>query len=618
MPEPDATLFLLEKLARTDTSPGVYLMKNDRDRIIYVGKARNLKKRLSSYFGRSTPPDMKTGVLVKQIRDFDTISTATEKEALILESNLIKRHRPRYNVVLKDDKRYPVLRIDVREPYPNLTIARKIANDGALYFGPYASSHAVRQTMKFIHKTFKLRKCRSKSVKPRSRPCLHCQIDGCLAPCCTDVLQEDYAKVVDEVVLFLKGRTPRLIRDVADQMRKAAERRDFEKAAKLRDKMFALEKTLEKQISATADFMDRDILATAGKDGLFVVNKLVVRSGFLVGAANFEIFDELASDEEILEAFVKQHYEKTGCAPRELLLPFPIEDAPALEEWLGSIEGRKVRILVPRRGEKTRLTQMAAKNAANALEESMASKSSDAAALERLRKCLRMDSPPRRIECFDNSNFAGALMSAGMVVFENARPNKSAYRKFKVRDVVSPDDYASMKEVLTRRFSKDEKDGMPFPDLLMVDGGRGQLGIAVSVLEELGLSGRFRLIGIAKKDPAKKETRDKIYAPGRANPLNVPDESLLFLQRIRDEAHRFAVSFHRNRRGKETLRSELDDIPGIGRKRKLALIKHFGGVSKIRQATLEQLEALPEMNRKVAEEVVKAMREDQTPSNDNP
>lgn len=600
-----------EKLSRTPAAPGVYMMKDERGTVIYVGKASNLRKRLSSYFARSTPPDMKTGVLVKQIADFDTIVTATEKEALILESNLIKRHHPRYNVVLKDDKRYPVLRLDVRKSFPNLTVARKIQNDGALYFGPYSSSSAVRQTLKFIDKIFKLRKCRSKDVKPRSRPCLHCQMEGCLAPCCMDVREDDYDKVVKEVVMFLKGRTPELVRDVRDEMKKAADDQNFEKAAKLRDKLFALQKTLEKQVSVTADFVDRDVLAVAGKNGLFAVTKLVVRSGFLVGSRNYEFSDVPASKEEILEAFVKQHYEEENFVPKELLLSETIPDAPVMEEWLESLKGQKVKIMKPQRGEKARLTKMAGQNALNALEERIASMAAEASVSKQLQKSLRMDKPPVRIECFDNSNISGAQPSAGMVVFQNGRPDKSSYRKYKIKTVKEQDDYAYMKEVLGRRFGKGKSESSPNPDVLMVDGGRGQLGVAVAVLEELGIAREFVLVGIAKKDPARGETKDKIYVPGRANPVDIPGEALLFLQRIRDEAHRFAVAFHRSRRNKAAIRSALDEVPGIGKKRRTALLKRFGSVSKIGEASPEEIASVPGMNGKIAEQVLEYLKREE-------
>lgn len=597
---------LTEKFSRAPSFPGVYLMKNAHGKIIYVGKAGNLKKRLSAYFSRPVHSNMKTGVLVKQITDFDIIITGTEKEALILESNLIKRHRPRYNVLLKDDKRYPVLRMDMKQPYPNLTIARKIQNDGALYFGPYASPNAVRKTLKFIHKTFKLRKCRSKEVKPRSRPCLHCQIEGCLAPCCMNVDQEEYGQIVKEVELFLKGRTPDLINDIKREMLKASESEDFEKAAKLRDKMLALKTTLEKQVTVTTDFIDRDVLGIAGDHGNFVITQLVIRSGFLVGSHHFDFTDDLATKVEILDAFIKQHYETAHFIPHEIFIPFEIEEAPLLEDWLKSLKNQKVSILHPQRGEKARLIEMASQNAESALEELIASLFSDEDMLSRLGKCLQMDRTPKRIECFDNSNLSGSEPVSAMVVFEDSKPKKSAYRKFRIKTVTEPNDYAYMEEVLKRRFGKKEKPG-PLPDLLMVDGGKGQLGIAVSVLKDLELENRFYLAGISKKDRYRGESNDKIYIPGRINPVNISADLLLFLERIRDEAHRFAITFHRKRRKKEAFHSILDEIPGVGKKRKQALLKYFGSISKIREATPEQLKLVPELNKKTLEAVYRAL-----------
>jgi excinuclease ABC subunit C len=572
-----------------------------------VGKAGNLKKRLSAYFVRPAPLNMKTGVLIKQITDFDIIITATEKEALILESNLIKRHRPRYNILLKDDKRYPVLRLDIKHPYPNLTIARKIQNDGALYFGPYSSPGAVRKTLKFIHKTFKLRKCRSKEVKPRTRPCLHCQIEGCMAPCCMEVNQQDYGKIIKEVVAFLKGRTPDLINDIKKEMFKASDEQDFEKAAKLRDKMLALKTTLEKQVTVTTDFIDRDVLGIASKHGKFLITQLVIRSGFLVGSHNYDFTDDLATEAEILEAFIKQHYEISHFIPKELLLPFEIEEVPLLEDWLGTLKDQKVSIIHPQRGEKARLIEMASQNAETALSEWIASTFSDEEILFRLGKCLQMDRVPNRIECFDNSNLSGTEPVSAMVVFEQLKPKKSAYRKFRIKTVSEPDDYAYMEEVLKRRFRKGEESDS-LPDLLMVDGGKGQLNIALSVLKEMNLAGRFYLIGISKKDRNRGETKDKIYIPGRVNPINTPADLLLFLQRIRDEAHRFAITFHRTRRKKAAFHSVLDEIPGIGKKRKQALLKYFGSMSKIRAATPEQLNLVPELNKITAAAVYKALR----------
>lgn len=595
---------LEQKLALVTSEPGVYLMKDDAGDILYVGKARNLKKRLSSYFRNTARLDVKTGVLVKKIAAFDTIVTASEKEALILEANLIKRHRPRYNVILKDDKRYPALRLETSHPYPKLTIVRKIKDDDNLYFGPFASARAVRDTLKTINKTFKLRRCRNSEFNNRTRPCLHFQMENCLGPCCNEVDPQTYDDMVREAVLFLKGRTRDLVAKARKDMLRAAKARDFEKAARLRDKMFAIEKTVEKQVAVTTDLKDRDALGLAREGDATAVTLLFVRAGCLQGSRSFYFSTPLAGDNEIIAAFIRQYYENQKFVPREILTPFPLEDRALLIEWLADLKNRRVKILSPQRGEKTHLIKMAEHNARIYLADRLSDAAAEKDLLVRLQKRLAMDRLPKRIECFDNSNTGGAETVSGMVVFENGNAHKSGYRRYVIQTVGGPDDYASMAEVLQRRYSRGAL-SEPLPDLLMVDGGRGQLGIAVSIISELGLGGRFELIGIAKKNERKGELQDKIYKPGRRNPINFGREKdlLLFLQRIRDEAHRFAITFHRKRRARASIHSVLDTIPGVGRQRKHALLKHFGSLKKIRAATLEELSALPGMNHKAAEAV---------------
>ncbi len=600
---------LNEKLNRVSCKPGVYMMKNASDAVIYVGKAANLKKRLASYFCKPWQTDAKTRVLVDQIVSFETIITGSEKEALILESNLIKKHKPRYNVVLKDDKRYPSLRLSISDPYPNLVIVRKIKNDGALYFGPFASAQAVRQTLHIIQKTFKLRKCKQKDPPKRSRPCLNFQINACIAPCCLEIDKQVYADIVQEVIMFLKGRTPDLIKKNRKEMMDAASLQDFERAAVLRDKIVAMEKTLERQVAMSADLKDRDVLAVARMPEHSVITQLSIRRGYLLGSRHFTFSEVLSTDEEMITAFIRQYYEKTPFIPKEILVPCPLEDAVFIEDGLKRIKGKKVRILWPKRGEKAHLIHMARQNAEIHLKELIASRSSTMEILNRLQKRLKMQRTPNRIECFDNSNLYGVDPVAGMVVFEKGEPKKAFYRKYIIKTVDQPDDYASMAEILKRRFGKGEK-SKPYPDLLMVDGGKGQLNIAVSVTRELGLDEYFEIIGIAKKDETKGEVKDKIYKQGRADPVNLDRDPglLLFLQRVRDEAHRYALSFQRKRRGVRSIRSALDDIPGIGARRKIALFHHFGSIEKIRHATPEELCALPEMNRRVAEAVHKALQ----------
>jgi len=601
-------LRIQDKLSMVTSGPGVYVMKDSEDRVIYVGKARNLKKRLASYFTRSRSgllhPDIKTGILVKNISNFETIITDTEKEALILESNLIKRYRPRYNVILKDDKRYPCLRLNLTNPYPNLTVVRKIKKDGDLYFGPFASSAAVRKTLKIIHKTFKLRKCKTKDFKNRSRPCINYQMEACLAPCCLDVDKNRYHEIVKEVILFLNGRTPDLIQKIKKNMIWAANKQDYEKAAVLRDKMFALEQVIEKQVAVTNDFKDRDVIGVAGSHEHSMITVLFVRSGFLLGTRHFNFSEIMSTQKEMIGAFIRQYYEKAPFVPKEVLIPTQLEDASLLEELLGSIKGEKVSILGPKKGEKLRLVKLASQNAENRLKEFLASAATDMETLIQLKKRLKMDKVPRRIECFDISSISGTEAVAGMVVFEKGKANPSLFRKYRIKSVDAKDDYSCMAEVLKRRYGKGEK-SKPYPDLLMVDGGKGQLNIAVSVIESLKPEQTFQLISIAKKNESKGETQDKIYKPGQVNPVNMGrgGELLLFLEKIRDKSHEFAISFHRQRRGKRFIRSALDSIPGVGKKRKAMLLKHFKSIKKIRAATLEELSELPGMNRKVAESV---------------
>ncbi len=601
---------ILEKLAGVSSAPGVYLIKDDKGTVIYVGKAVNLKKRLASYFKKAVQADLKTALLVEKTATFDTIITGTEIDALMLESNLIKQYRPRYNVILKDDKRYPSLRLDPHEPYPNLQVVRKIAKDGALYFGPYTAPGAMYQTLKVINKHFKLRKCKNSVLKSRTRPCLNYQMGGCLGPCCLDVDPAVYQEIVKEVVLFLKGRTPDLIRKVRQEMAAAAENPEtYELAAELRDKMTALQAAIERQVVIAKDFKDRDIVGLAGAGPSSLVTLLSVRSGYLSGSRHFHFENTLVSDAELIEAFLRQYYERAAFIPKEILIPVTVEHPELIETSLGRLKGEKVKILFPQRGEKVRLIAMARQNAADELGRMTSDEEERKALLLRLRNRLGMDRLPIRIECFDNSNLLGAAPVSGMVVFLNGVPSRKEYRKYIIRTVERPDDYAAMAEVLERRFGRGEKSD-PLPDLLMVDGGKGQLGIALAILRELGLDGAFCIAGIAKKDEKAGETRDKIYLPGRANPVNLGRDDGVYnlLQRIRDEAHRHAITFHRSRRGKQALTSVLDTVPGVGPGRKRALLAHFGSIRKIRAATLEDLKAVPGISQAVAEALQAALR----------
>lgn len=592
---------LREKLAGVSSSPGVYLMKNDVGQVLYVGKARNLKKRVSSYFSPPAYRSLKTAALVNQIKNFETIVTTTEKEALILESNLIKRYRPKYNVTLKDDKRYPALRLDLKETYPHLQIVRKLQNDGALYFGPYSSAHAVRQTLKFIHRTFKLRKCCGNRLKHRNRSCLNYQMGTCLGPCCHKVAKGTYDEAVREVILFLKGRTPDLINNLKMQMQIAAKAQEFEKAAAIRDKMFSLQKTLERQHSVITDFKDRDVIGLFSSSELTIVTILFIRGGFLLGQRHFSFTEMVDTDEVLLSMFIRQYYEAGHYVPKEILASALPQDSELISQRLMEIKGEKVVLHQPKRGEKAKLIKMAIENAEKELCNQIDQINSQKILLEKLHKRLRLKRMPIRIECFDNSNLSGSEAVSAMVVFDNGEPLRSGYRRFKIRNVVQPDDYGYMNEILRRRFGKTNEKN-PLPDLLVLDGGKGQLNIAVSVLKDLNLYNQFDVIAIAKKDESKGENEDKIYKVGQSNPVifGKDREQLLFLQRIRDEAHRFVITFHRNRRSSRSLQSILDKIEGIGPKRRQILLNHFGSIANIRAASPDQLAALPGMNFKIA------------------
>ncbi len=596
---------LQEKYAMTPGVSGVYLMKDDRGRIIYVGKAGNLKKRLAAYFVKRTGHDPKTGILIKNIVDFEVIVTAGDHEALILESTLIKKHKPRYNVILKDGKNYPCLRLDTTEDYPALQVVRKIKNDRASYFGPYSSSHSVRQTLRQVNRIFKLRKCRKNQFNNRSRPCLQYQIKACLGPCCMDVPLAVYAEMVNDVKLFLKGRAPELIVRLKKEMQHAADAQAFERAAHLRDTLFAIEKTLERQIAVTTDMMDRDVIACHGDQGKAVVTVLFVRSGYVTGTRHFHFDMTWNGIAEIMGAFVMQYYDNHTFIPPQILLSHDVEDRIILEARFTAKKGRRVHLLIPERGDKKQIVDMARLNAENELNTSLSEQAETDAVLAMLQKLMGMDTLPRRIECYDNSNIAGTDPVSSMVVFTDGRPDKSAYRTFIIKQVTGHDDYAYMTEVLSRRFSPDKKEPLPMPDLLVVDGGKGQLSMAMAVLKDLNLENKIHVAGLAKKDVEKGEAHDKIYIPHRSNPLNTRQalKALYLLQQLRDEAHRVAITFQRKRRKKRAGNSVLDNIPGIGKKRKALLLKAYKGVSAMKQAGMEELAALPGMTRSAARAV---------------
>lgn len=597
-----------QALENLTQQPGVYLMKDARDEILYIGKAKRLKNRVNSYFRGYDLLPRKTAALVSKIDHFDTIITNTEQEALILEANLVKKHRPRYNIDLKDNKRYPSLAIDLSEPYPVFNIVRKTDEKGLTYFGPFANAGAIRQSLTLINKTFQLRRCAAGKFKNRKRPCLNYQMGACLGPCCEVISQAEYRKLVDEALMFLRGQTKDLIKMVKAEMETRALHEEFEEAAILRDRMLALEKVVEKQVAVLGESRDRDVFGLAMKDNRAVACCLRVRGGILYGSLCYR-FDDVWQDEiPFLTEVVKQVYEDAELLPKEIFLPFNIENQSALEEWFSEKKGERVYLLNPQKGDKKRLLEMAAKNTQDKLREWVQSENASDVIMLKVQEALNMDHVPNRVECFDISNLGSTEIVASRVVFENGKPAKSAYRTYRIKTLDGPNDFASMSEVLSRRFAEKHKDEAK-PDILMVDGGKGQLGMGVAVLQDLGLLDEITIIGIAKQDSFKGETEDKIFVPGRSNPLNLnrKKDVILFFQRVRDEAHRFAITFHRKRRSRAAFTSDLDGIAGLGPKRRVQLLEHFGSLESIRTASIEDITALKGFNAALAQNIKNAL-----------
>lgn len=600
---------ITQALENLTQQPGVYLMKDAADEILYIGKAKRLKNRVTSYFRGYDMLPRKTAALVSKIDYFDTIITNTEQEALILEANLVKKHRPRYNIDLKDNKRYPSLAVNLNDPFPVFAVVRKTDEKSVMYFGPFANAGAIRQSLTVINKTFRLRRCTANKFKNRKRPCLNYQMGACLGPCCEVIKQEDYRKLVNEAIMFLKGQTRDLIVMVKKDMEEQAAAEAFEEAAILRDRMFALQKVVEKQVAVLGHSRDRDVFGIAMKDNRAVAACLRVRGGILYGSLTYK-FDDVWQDEiAFLTEVVKQVYNELGDLPKEIFLPFKIENQNTLEEWFSEQKGARVYILNPQKGDKRRILEMAAKNAQNKLREWVQSENASDVIMLKVQEALRMDHVPKRIECFDISNLGAQEIVASQVVFEDGKAAKNAYRTYRIKTVTEgPNDFASMTEVLQRRFGEKHKDE-PRPDILMVDGGKGQLGMGTAVLSDLGLLDVITIIGIAKQDSFKGETEDKIFMPGRSNPINLnrKKDVLLFFQRVRDEAHRFAITFHRKRRAKAAFASDLDDIYGLGPKKRVQLLEHFGSLDNIRSASIEDICALRGFNSTLAENIKQAL-----------
>ena len=595
-------------LATLPAKPGCYLMKNAEGIIIYVGKAVNLKNRVRSYFHADASHDQKTRRLVREVADIEWIVVGSELEALILEMNLIKQHRPRYNVRLKDDKRYPYIKIHWQEPFPKVTVTRLMQEDGARYFGPYTSAWAVHQTLDVLRRVFPYLTCDREITGKDQRPCLYYDIKLCLGPCIGAVNQEQYRQMIADLQEFLDGRAEPVLARVQAEMERAAEDLQFERAAALRDKIKALQSIVERQkVVFPSDYLDSDVLALARSDSEACVQIFFIRGGKLIGREYFVLEGaEDVPDANVLAQFIKQFYAEAARVPQQLMLPEEIEEAHIIQQWLkGRRGGEKVEILVPREGQPQELVQMAAENAAETLNALRVQWQSDKhrqeQALVELQAALGLTSPPNRIECYDISNTQGTASVGSMVVFSQGIPDKKMYRRFNIETVNKPDDFASMEEVLTRRFRRwlaaQEKGADPgskpdpafafLPDLLIVDGGKGQLGRAVKVLEKFDLLDKVPVVGLAKQE-------EELFFPSRSKPLLLPRHSqgLYLIQRIRDEAHRFAITAHRLRRSKQGMASALDSIPGVGPARRRALLKNFGSLDKIKAATVVELSAV--------------------------
>ena len=588
-------------------------MHDEKDEIIYVGKAVSLKNRVRQYFQSSRNKGAKIEQMVTHIRRFEYIITDSELEALVLECNLIKEHRPKYNTMLMDDKAYPFIKVTVEEPYPRVMLARRMAKDKSRYFGPYTSAGAVKDTIELIRRLYHVRSCNRKLPRDigKERPCLNYHIHQCKAPCQGYISEEEYRKSIQEVLRFLGGNYEGILKDLEEKMNQASEDLEFERAIEYRELLSSVQKIAQKQKITDTAGEDRDILAVASEGEDAVVQVFFIRGGRLIGRDHFYLkIGEGDGAGEILSSFVKQFYAGTPYIPAEIMLPEPVADAEVIEEWLSGKRGRKVHIRIPQKGMKEKLVELAEKNAALVLntdrERLKREEGRTIGAVKELEKILGL-AGIRRMEAYDISNTSGFASVGSMVVYERGKPKRNDYRKFRIKGVQGPDDYASMEEVLTRRFQhglEEQKEGKDlggfreFPDLILMDGGKGQVNVALEVLEKLGLS--IPVCGMVKDD--NHRTRG-LYYNNTELPIDKDSECFRLITRIQDEAHRFAITFHRQLRGKNQVHSVLDDIPGVGPARRKDLMRHFENIEAIRNADIEELKKLPSMNEKSARDV---------------
>ncbi len=607
-------IILKEKMTSAPRSPGVYIMKDAQGKIIYVGKANDLKSRISSYFtGKDIRP--MAPFLMARVNDIEFITTSTEKEALILENNVIKRHRPRYNINLRDDKTYYHLSLDPAEKFPRLQLVRKRMNNAALYFGPYPSGLAAKETLRFVQQVFPLRSCRNRDFKLRPRPCLEHQIGRCPAPCKGLIDEDSYRKLVENVVSFLQGRRRELISGIKAQMEEAAQDLNFEEAARLRDRIGALEHALEKQNVDWGGTKDQDVLGVYAHEDNYQLCILFVRGGKLLGSKYFAPVKMKMDSAEIISSCLTQYYDGGVNIPDEIIIPCPLPDESVIIEWLTDKKQKKVVLTVPSRGTKNALLDMAVANAQSLWGSGKKKEEQKTAGMKILQEKLSLTKLPQRMECYDISNISGKHAVGSMVVFQDGEPDKSSYRRFRIKSVSDSDDYAMMYEVLSRRFARGEN----LPDLVVVDGGKGQLNVALSVLRDLkikidviGLAKEERVIfsskGISKKKAAKSE--DRVYLPRRKDAvyLSTWPQAMRLLQQVRDEAHRFALSYHHQIKQTNDLRSILDDIPDVGEARRNILLKHFGSSNQVKDATLEELQKVSGIGKELAEKIYSYLR----------
>ncbi len=610
-----------EKLKLLPSSPGVYKMFNASGEVIYVGKAISLKNRVRQYFQSSKNHPPKVAAMVRQIEDFEYIRVANETEAFSLESNLIKQFKPKYNILLKDDKHFPYVRVDLKQDFPRLEIVRRVKNDGAKYLGPFLSGLLLRDGLALVREHYPIRQCKkdiARMIARRERPCLMYHIGKCCAPCSGNVSREEYHRLLDEVLSFLSGKTDEIIRSLTAQMESAAESMDFERAAILRDRIRAIESLSEKQaVIATTNTM-LDVFALGRLEGTTLVFALFVRNGKVIGTEKFRMDADMEeSDADILAAFLSQYYAESASFVPEVLLYQDASDMESITEWLGGLAGRKVTLHRPQRGEKRRLTEMAYRNCLDVLEKDASLQKRawerGEGALTQLSAILGLETVPSRLECFDNSHIQGRDTVSSMVIFTDGQPDKSAYRRFRIREDAGGNDLIAMREALTRRFQKaaeNEAGFLPLPDLLIMDGGPAQLQVALEVLDSFSLD-FIPTIGLA-------ELSETIYLPGEPEPIALPRNSAPqhLIERLRDEAHRFAISYHRNVHNRNALYSVLDSIPGVGDKRKRALFDTFLTIEAIKAASLDELKAVPLIDARTAESVFGYFHKENTDSPD--